>query len=395
MEYFCGENQIEMSFLRVYFDNAASTPLRPEVIEEINKSFTIFGNPSSPHHQGQEARAMMENIRKKIAVQLSVSASEIVFTSGGAEGNNMILQSAVRDLGVTQIITTKAEHHSVLETLNFLQTNGLNVSYLSLNENGEISLEELEGKLTYFSDNENVMVSLMHINNEIGTILPIEKVADLCYKYKAYFHSDMVQSMGHYWLNLSEIKVDFITASAHKFYGPKGVGFVYIRKNLGIKSLIFGGEQERGLRGGTQPFHSIIGLGKAFEMAYQNLEKERKYLKDLKQYFVDKLRNEIPQIKFNANSHLSEKNAYSLINIQLPVISQKVETIFIYLDIKGIACSRGSACQSGGFQKSSVLASFLSEKELKNANIRFSFSIFNTKQEVDYVCKILKNFIEK
>lgn len=377
---------------QVYFDNAATTQLRKEVVDVMTDVLNInYGNASSSYGLGRLSKALIEKSRKTIAGLLNVSTSEIIFTSGGTEADNLALRSAVRDLGITHIITSKIEHHAVLHTIADLEkTYGIQVSYLNLNEDGTISLTELEQLL---SNTTNALVSLMLVNNEIGNILDIKSVGKLCKTYDALFHSDAVQAIGHYNLDLQDINIDFLAASAHKFHGPKGVGFAFIRKDKGIKPLIFGGEQERGLRAGTESVHNIAGLEKAMIMAYENLETETAYIKDLKCYFISKLKKEIPNIVFNGLSEDIEKSTYTLINARLPIAASKSAMFLFQLDLKGIACSKGSACQSGSNQKSHVLTEILNNDDLEKPSIRFSFSKFNTKKEVDYVIDILKEFV--
>ena len=374
----------------VYFDNAATTKVLPQVVDEMAKVLNeTFGNPSSTHSYGRNAKAIIEQARKTIAKQLNVSSSEIIFTSGGTEADNLVLQSAVRDLGVKTIITTKIEHHAVLNTVNYLQKAfGVEVIYLNLVENGQINYTQLSQLL---ESKSNVLVSLMHINNEIGTILDLKKVADLCQANNALFHSDTVQSIGHYNLDLQDIKVDFIVASAHKFHGPKGVGFAFVRKNSGLKSIIFGGEQERGYRAGTEAIHNIVALNKAFTLAYSNLEHDCDYITQLKTYFKEQLLISFPDVEFNGESGNLESSTYTILNVRLPFPPEKTSMIQFQLDLKGIACSRGSACQSGSTKKSHVLSELLTNEELEKPSLRFSLSKFNTKAEVDYVIETLKS----
>ncbi len=377
---------------QVYFDNAATTQLRKEVIDVITNTLTdYYGNASSSYNLGRSSKALVENSRKTIAKLLNVSASEIVFTSGGTEADNLVLRSAVRDLGVTHIISTKIEHHAVLHTVNALQKEyGIEVSFLTLDDNGKIDYNELEQLL---SNTTNALVSLMFVNNEIGNILNAKTVADLCQQYNALFHTDAVQAVGHYVIDLQELKVDFLAASAHKFHGPKGVGFAFIRKNSGIKPLIVGGEQERGLRAGTESIHDIAGLEKAMVLAYDNLEEEARYIKELKHYFIAQLKAQIPNIAFNGLSGDFDSSTYTLINVRLPIAPEKSAMFLFQLDLKGIACSKGSACQSGSNQKSHVLSEILNTNDLEQPSVRFSFSKFNTKTEIDYVIGVLKAFI--
>ena len=373
----------------VYLDNAATTAILPEVVNTMTEVLTnTFGNPSSTHNYGRNAKAIVEQARKTIAKQLNVSSSEIIFTSGGTEADNLILQSAVKDLGVKTIITTKIEHHAVLNTIIYLSKHyDVEIVYLDLDENGQINYNQLG---EFLKSKDNVLVSLMHVNNEIGNILDIKKVANLCQENKALFHSDTVQSIGHYNLDLQDIKVDFAAVSAHKFHGPKGVGFAFIRKNSGLHPIIFGGEQERGQRAGTEALHNIAGLETAFKIAYQNLETDKTYITNLKSYCLKQLKKEIPSVKFNGLSDTLENSAYTIINMRLPEISKDATMIQFHLDLKGIACSRGSACQSGSTKNSHVLEAILAKEALKKASLRVSFSKFNTKEDVDYLVNVLK-----
>jgi cysteine desulfurase len=378
---------------QVYFDNAATTQVRDEVITAMTDVLkTNYGNASSSHSFGRSSKALIEKSRKAVASCLNVSASEIIFTSGGTEADNLILLSAVRDLKVTHIITSKIEHHAVLHTIEQLVKDyKIAVGYVDLKPNGKIDYLHLE---TLLKTEDKTLVSLMHVNNEIGNILDIKRVASLCKANNALFHSDAVQSVGHYKMDLQDIQVDFIAAAAHKFHGPKGVGFAFIRKNSGLKPLIFGGEQERGLRAGTESVHNIIGLEMALKSAYGNLENEMVFIKDLKQYFVNKIESDIPNATFNGRSGNIEKSTYTLVNVCLPIPPKKAAMLLFQLDLKGIACSKGSACQSGSNQNSHVLTEILSAEYLQKPSIRFSFSIYNTKEEIDYVIEVLKAFVD-
>lgn len=376
----------------VYFDNAATTQIRDEVITAMAEVMrTNYGNASSSHSFGRSAKVLIESARKTIAGYLNVTAGELIFTSGGTEADNLILRSVVKDLKVMHIITSKIEHHAVLHTIEQLVKDyKITVSYVDLKPNGNPDLLHLETLLKHES---KTLVSLMHINNEIGNIINIKKVADLCKAHEALFHSDTVQSVGHYKLDLQTISADFITAAAHKFHGPKGVGFAFIRKNSLLKPLILGGEQERGLRAGTESVHNIVGMETALKMAYDNLEKETAYLKGLKSYFIDTLKSQIPNATFNGHSGNLEKSTYTLVNVCLPIAPKKAAMLLFQLDLKGIACSKGSACQSGSNQTSHVLAEILSDSDLQKPSIRFSFSSYNTKEEIDYVIAVLKEFV--
>lgn len=375
----------------LYFDSAATTQLRPEVVARMTEVLNEnFGNPSSTHSFGRSAKSIMEQCRKNIAAYFNVSAAEIIFTSGGTEADNLALRSAVRDLGVTEIITSKIEHHAVLHTAEQLKSEyNISVTYVQLDEKGTVNYKHLEELL--HSDSKK-LVSLMHINNEIGNILDIKRVADLCKAHNTLFHTDTVQSVGHFHIDLQTIPLDFLAASAHKFHGPKGAGFCFIRAASGLKPMIFGGEQERGYRAGTESLHNIVGMDEALKIAYQNLEVEKKYIKDLKQYFVDKLKEKLPDCHFNGECCNSEKSTYTLLNVCLPLPPEKTAMLQFQLDLKGIACSKGSACQSGSAMTSHVLSQVLSDDLLKRPSVRFSLSKYNTKEEVNYVVQTLCEF---
>ena len=376
----------------IYLDNAATTALRPEVIERMTQVLqNNYGNASSTHSFGRSSKALLEQCRKNIASYFNVSASEIVFTSGGTEADNLALRSAVRDLGVTEIITSKIEHHAVLHTSQQLQKEyKIAIKYVNVDDCGQIDYSHLEELL---QSSTKAVVSLMHINNEIGNILDIDRVANLCKVYNALFHTDTVQSVGHFKIDLKEIPVDFLAASAHKFHGPKGVGFCFVRKESGLKPLIFGGEQERGYRAGTESIHNIVGLDEALKLAYSNLEVEKKYVSGLKDHFIQQIKTHVPKATFNGGCADTIHSTYTLVNVCLPIAPEKAPMLQFQLDLKGIACSKGSACQSGSSQQSHVLTEILNDEKLKKPSVRFSFSIYNTKEEIDYVIKVLKDFV--
>ncbi len=378
----------------IYFDNAATTQIRKEVVTDMKEVLgEFYGNPSSTHGFGRVVKSKVEQARKTIAKYLNAHPSEIIFTSGGTEADNMILRSAVRDLDVKTIITSKIEHHAVLHTVEELEKQyGITLHYVELLACGTPDIKHLESLLKTSSG--KVLVSLMDINNEVGNKLPLNDVANLCKQYNAFFHSDTVQSVGHYKIDIQETPIDFMVAAAHKFHGPKGIGFAFIRRNSGLKPLIFGGSQERGFRAGTESVHNIVGMETALKMAYDNLEKESSYIKDLKAYFIKELSKAVPKVKFNGSSGDLEKSTYTLINVCLPFTPEKALILLFHLDINGIACSRGSACQSGSSKGSHVLSEILSEEELDYPSLRFSFSIYNTNEEIDYTVKVLKDFLE-
>ncbi len=377
---------------KVYLDNAATTQIRQEVIEKMQDALTqYYGNPSSVHSYGRTSKTAIEKARKTIAKTLNAQPSEIIFTSGGTEADNMIIRSAIRDLGVKTMITSKIEHHAVLHTAEeMVHEYGIALHFVDLDEFGDPSLLHLEKLLQ--QDDSLKLVSLMHVNNEIGNILDIDTVCRLCSKYGALLHSDTVQSICHYPWDLQKTPVNFLTAAAHKFHGPKGVGFAYIKKNTGLKPLIVGGSQERGFRAGTEPLHDIIGLETAFTEAYNNLEAERSYVSELKRYFIQKIKQAIPEAQFNGFSGVMDKSTYTLVNVRLPFNEEKSLMLLFHLDLKGIACSKGSACQSGSDMGSHVLSEILPSDELRKPSLRFSFSKYNTKEELDYVVGVLKEF---
>ncbi|PWK00839.1 cysteine desulfurase [Flavobacterium araucananum] len=370
---------------KVYLDNASTTAMRPEVIQEMTKVMAEdFGNPSSTHSFGRNGKTILELSRKSIAKHLNCSAQEIIFTSGGTEADNWILRSAVEDLKIERIITTKIEHHAVLHTVLVLESEyNIQVDYVKINPDGSIDLTHLSNLLT---QEKKTIVSLMHVNNETGTILDLDRVGVICKQYNVLFHSDTVQSIGKTEIDLQKIPVDFIVASAHKFHGPKGVGFAFIRKNTGLQPLIFGGEQEKGLRAGTEAVHQIAGMAKALSLSYENLEHEKSYISELKMYLIDQLELHFPGFRINGK----RDDFYNIINIILPFPADKTAMLLFSLDMKGIAVSRGSACQSGSIKPSHVLKEMLSDTDLKLPNLRISFSHYNTKEDIDWLIESLK-----
>jgi cysteine desulfurase len=374
-----------MKMKKVYLDNASTTPLHPEVILEMTKILTEdYGNPSSTHSLGRNAKSILELSRKSIAKQINTSAAEIIFTSCGTEANNWILRSAVKDLKVARIITSKIEHHAVLHTAMALQNEyGIQLDFVKIKHNGEVDLTHL---VELLSEEKKTLVSLMHVNNETGTILDLDRVSRICQEHHVLFHSDTVQSVGKTKIDLQAIPIDFIVASAHKFHGPKGVGFAFVRKNSGLQPLFFGGEQEKGQRPGTEAIHQIAGMAKALELSYQNLETESEYIASLKNYTIKKLEIDFPGFKING-----ENTFYNLLNVILPFDKSKTAMLLFHLDMKGIAVSRGSACQSGSIRPSHVLAEMLSNEDLKKPSIRISFSHFNTTEDIDLLMEGLKS----
>jgi cysteine desulfurase len=379
---------------KVYLDNASTTRIRPEVITHMTEVMAQeFGNPSSTHSFGRSAKVILETSRKSIASLIGAKSSEILFTSCGTESNNWVLRSAVKDFGVKRIITSKIEHHAVLHTILALQNEyGISVEYVPLEENGAVNYRELENILAEEVQGKT-LVSLMHVNNEIGTILDLEKVGTLCQNYNALFHSDTVQSIGKTELNLEELPVDFITASSHKFHGSKGVGFLYVKKNHVLQPLLFGGEQEKGWRAGTEAVHQVAGMAKALEISYQKLEEERNHIENLKNYLREQLLEAFPEVIFNGeqfDGSFSNETFYNLVNVMLPFSTDKTPMILFALDMRGIAVSRGSACQSGSVRPSHVLAEILSSEDIQKPSLRISLSHENTQEEIDSLIKALK-----
>lgn len=371
---------------QIYLDSAATSIMRPEVIAKMTQYMSeLIGNPSATHALGRSSKSALETARKTIAKHLNASSSEIIFTSGATEGIHWVINDCV-DNGVKRIITTRIEHHAVLDTIFAIENSrDIEVDYLSLNENGTISYTELVQLLQ--KEDCPTLVCLMHTNNEIGTILDIEKTARLCKQYQALFFTDAVQAIGKTTIDLSIIDVDYLVASGHKFHGPKGVGFLYKRKNRFLKTLFHGGGQEKGLRAGTENLHSILAMTDALTLSYQNLAQEQEHLKKIKDYAISELELHFPGTKINS---YPEKTANHILNITLPFPEKKASMIVFLLDMKGIAISRGSACQSGSNQPSHVLAQLLNKEDLKKPSIRISFSYQNTLEDIDALCEALK-----
>jgi cysteine desulfurase len=372
---------------RIYFDNAATTPLDPEVLHAMLPYMsTYFGNPSSIYSYGRETRLAIESARKSVAKILGARPGEIFFTSGGTESNNTAIAASIRDLGCTQIITSPIEHHAVLHTVQHYNTqNGINTNYIKLQEDGQVDYNDLEKQLE--ASNAKCLVTLMHANNEIGVLLDIERVGELCKKYNAIFHSDCVQTVGHYPIDLSKIHIHFISAASHKFHGPKGVGILYVNDNIKINPFIFGGGQERNMRAGTENVYGIVGFAKALEIATNNFNKESAYIKDLKNYFQQKLQEKIPGLSFNNCAD----SLYTVLSVNFPK-TEKSDFLLMNLDINNICASGGSACSSGADIGSHVLNAL--NKSKKHVTIRFSFSKYNTKEEANKVVEKLSELIQ-
>jgi cysteine desulfurase len=376
--------------MRVYLDNAATTPIAPEVVDvmvEVMKN--DFGNPSSTHFYGRQVKALIETSRRKIATYLNCSASEIIFTSGGTEADNMALFSAVHDLGVKRIISSTIEHHAVGHSVDALvNQNSIVFESVKLDSKGHVDLAHLELLL---QNNIPTLVSLMHANNEIATLLPLKEVSSLCKKYGAFFHSDTVQTMGHYSFDLVDLDIDFLTCAAHKFHGPKGVGFLYINKKNKVESLIHGGAQERGLRGGTENVYGIVGLAKAMDLAYEDLTEHQNHIQSLKTYMINELKTQFPSLLFHGETEPS-KSLYTVLNVCFPK-TDKGGMLLFTLDLKGVAVSGGSACSSGANKGSHVLEGIAADMTRPNA--RFSFSRYTTKEEIDFALQQVKSSFEQ
>ncbi len=372
---------------RIYFDNAATTPLDPEVKALMRETMDVFGNPSSIHHEGRQAKTIIEKARKSISGMLGVSPGEIIFTSSGTEADNMAIRCSIEDLGVQRIISSKIEHHAVLHTLDYFGDKGIEIVYVDLLQNGHIDMAHLE-KLLGTGD-KKTLVSLMHANNEIGNLLDIEAVGNLCESYSAVFHCDTVQTIGHLPIDIQKSKIHFLTASGHKFNGPKGIGFIYISENVKVKPMIHGGAQERNMRGGTENIYGIAGIAKALEIAYAEMEAQQKRISELKDYAAGLILANFEGVRFNGDSN--GQSLYTILNIAFPS-SLLSDMLLFSLDIEGVSASGGSACTSGSDQGSHVL------RELRVAedynSVRFSFGKYNTRDEVDAVITILKGICE-
>ena len=377
--------------MKVYLDNAATTPLAPEVFEAMVPYLkNEFGNPSSTHFYGRQTKAAIETSRRKIAELINAKPSEIVFTSGGTEADNMALHCAITDLGVERIITSSIEHHAVIHTAEYIcEKSKVQLDLVKFTDNGHIDLVHLEKLLE--NSNKKTIVSLMHGNNEIGNLLPLKEVSKMCRQNNAYFHSDTVQTMGHYLFDMDELDIDFITCAAHKFHGPKGVGFLYVNNRLKNNPFIHGGSQERGMRGGTENLYGIIGQAKAMELAYSGLKEHQNYVQSLKTHMIDSLKSNFEDVSFHGDT-TPKKSLYTVLNVCLPKTS-KASMLLFTLDLKGVACSGGSACTSGSNKGSHVLEGI--SADTSKPNVRFSFSRYTKIEEIDYALDVLKEVYSK
>ena len=365
--------------MRVYLDNAATTPMAAEVVDVMCEVLrNKFGNPSSTHSFGRESKALIETARRNIAGHLNCHPAELFFTSGGTEADNLACHIAVQELGVKRIISTSIEHHAVGHTVEMYRDRfNVQLHNLTLDAQGHIDLSELEALL---KEPIPTLVSLMHANNEIATLIPLERVAALCRTHGAYFHSDTVQTMGHYAFDLKALDIDFLACAAHKFHGPKGIGFLYVNKRIKMTPLILGGAQERGFRGGTENISGIVGLSKAFDLAYENLEGHHSHVQGLKTYMMERLKAHFPDVLFHGDTS-PEGSLYTVLNVCFPA-TDKASMLLFTLDLKGVAASGGSACTSGATKGSHVLEGI--GADMSRPNVRFSFSIYTTKEEIDF-----------
>ena len=377
-------NQLHM---RIYLDNAATTPLDPEVMKQMVQVMeSQYGNPSSIHAHGREARSLIEKARKTIANLLHTSPAEIFFTSGGTEADNTAIRCGIIDHGLTHAITSKIEHHAVVHTLEALQKAGtIKLSFVDIDDKGHVNYEHLEQLL---KDNERSFVSLMHANNELGTLTNLERVGDLCEQYNALFHSDTVQTVGHYPHDLSKLKVHFMVCAAHKLHGPKGTGFLHINHKVKIKPMIYGGSQERNMRGGTENVYGIVGLAKAVEMAYNEMAHHQEHIQGLKTYMMEQLQ-QIPGIHFNGET-AADKSLYTVLNVSFPEM-EMADMLLFSLDIAGISASGGSACSSGTNIGSHVLTGIGANPD--RPAVRFSFSKYNTREEIDFTIAKIREIV--
>jgi cysteine desulfurase len=373
--------------MRVYFDNAATTAMDDRVVEAMIPFMKDhYGNPSSVHSHGREVRTAIERARKKVAELLNASPSEIFFTSGGTEADNTALVCGIETYGIQHAITSPIEHHAVLHTLEHCAQKGkVKLSLVKVNEKGDIDLDHLEELL---KSNPNSMVSIMHANNEIGNINDLSAIGKLVKNYGGFFHSDTVQTMGHYEHDLKTLPVDSLVAGGHKFHGPKGSGFLYIRKDKKIHPFIYGGAQERNMRGGTENVIGIVGIAKALELAYEDMSGHRAHIENLKKHFIESLKQQIPEVSFNGRSAEMQHSLYTVLNVSLPYSEENSGMLLFNLDLNGISASGGSACSSGASVGSHVLRSLKADPQRES--VRFSFSRFNTIEEVNYTVEKLK-----
>lgn len=376
---------------RIYLDNAATTPMDPVVVEEmVNVMNTHYGNPSSIHAQGREVRTLIEKSRKSVAGLLNATPAEIFFTSGGTEADNTAIRCGIAAFNIKHAITSRIEHHAVEHTLNMLLKQGIidKLSFVNVDNKGNVDYDHLDELL---KNNERSFVSLMHANNELGTLTDIERVGDICEQYDAIYHCDTVQTMGHYVHDVRKLKAHFIVCAAHKLHGPKGVGFLFVNHSIKISPMIFGGAQERNMRGGTENVYGIVGLAKALEIAYFEMDQHRDHVQKLKSHMMERLVAEISDVYFNGET-APDKSLYTVLNVSFPAMDM-ADMLLFNLDINGIAASGGSACSSGSNIGSHVLNGISADSN--RPSVRFSFSKYNTKEEVDLVVDKLQEIIKQ
>lgn len=376
---------------RIYLDNAATTELDPTVIAEmVDVMNTSYGNPSSIHAQGREVRTLIERARKAVSSTLNATPAEIFFTSGGTEADNTAIRCGIAAFNIKHAITSKIEHHAVEHTLKMMLKDGIidKLSFVNVDEKGNVDYNHLEELL---QNNERSFVSLMHANNELGTLTDIEQVGEICEKYNAIYHCDTVQTMGHYKHDVRKLKAHFIVCAAHKLHGPKGVGFLFVNHSIKISPMIFGGAQERNMRGGTENVYGIVGLSKALEIAYSEMESHQAHIQGLKDYMKDLLIKEIPDLFFNGETD-ADKSLYTVLNVSFPAMEMS-DMLLFNLDINGISASGGSACSSGSNIGSHVLTGIGADPN--RPSVRFSFSKYNTKEEIDFVVEKVKQIVEQ
>jgi cysteine desulfurase len=376
---------------RIYLDNAATTPIDKEVLAEmVHVMNNYYGNPSSIHAQGREVRTLIEKARKTVSGLLNATPAEVFFTSGGTEADNTAIRCGIAAYNIKHAITSKIEHHAVEHTLNMLLKEGVidKLSFVNIDEKGNIDYNHLEELL---KNNERTFVSLMHANNELGTLTDMERVGDICEAYDAIYHCDTVQTMGHYVHDVRKLKAHFIVCAAHKLHGPKGVGFLFVNHSVKISPMIFGGAQERNMRGGTENVYGIVGLAKALEIAYAEMEQHQNHIQGLKTYLKDKLSTEIADISFNGETD-ADKSLYTVLNVSFPAMDM-ADMLLFNLDINGISASGGSACSSGSNIGSHVLTGI--SADANRPSVRFSFSKYNTKEELDFVVEKVKQIVDQ
>lgn len=379
----------EQTPMRIYLDNAATTPMREEVIEAMAEAMrTHHGNPSSIHADGRSVRAAIESARKQVASFFNASIGEIFFTSGGTEGNNMAIKCAVRDLGVRRIISSPIEHHCVGHSLDTVKKMGVKVDLLTVNGRGQIDYGQLENML-HSGNGTPTLVSIMHANNEIGTVQDMQLISEICEKYNAYFHSDTVQTIGHLPIDVTKTKIHFFAGGAHKFHGPKGCGFLYINSEVALKPFIDGGSQERNMRAGTENVYGIVGMAKALELACENMSAYRAHIEEVRDHLKRRLAEEFEDIHFHGDH--DGQYLYTVLNVCFPA-SPKSAMLLLLLDMAGVSASGGSACSSGAEKGSHVLAAIGADPKRKS--IRFSFSHENTKVDIDFLVEKLKGMVE-